>query len=418
MRTLLYNAGPIAHMSGGAWNEHEEQVFPTGMAIMIVDGRIDNIQDSSEVEMEFDINRDSSGTTSGIKLHDLGGKAVVPGLIDAHTHLLWGGDRSNELSLKRKGLSYREIAARGGGIQATVRATRAASDDELYRVGFMRLRNALRNGTTHLEAKSGYGLSTESELRLLAIMDSLNGRPDAPSIDPTWMGAHDIPSGVIQREYVEELIADQLPAVCEQGIARSADVFCEEGWFSVDDAETILQASRDAGLALRMHIDEFVDGGGGDLASSLKVVTADHAYCTPIDQRMRMMDANVMTGFLPGTPYSMGMPWPDMAEINEHKIPYTFATDFNPNCQTLSLPFVCSLMVQRCNVDPLDALRAVTVNAASTTPHPSGRRHGVVEAGGVANLNIVDSPYWEAMMMRPGSTPFCATVLDGEFIPH
>ena len=167
----------------------------------------------------------------------------------------------------------------------------------------------------------------------------------------------------------------------EQGLARSADVFCEPGWFSLEQSEDILRASRKEGLALRMHVDEFSDGSGGALACELGVETADHAYHTPFEVREAMKDRNVNTGFLPGTPYAMGDQWPDMHQVVESEIPFTLATDFNPNCRTLSLPFMCSLMVQRCGMHPLDALAAVSVRAGKTTPHPSGRPHGVLEEG-------------------------------------
>ncbi len=269
-----------------------------------------------------------------------------------------------------------------------------------------------------MEAKSGYGLSLEHELRLLEVADSLRTISHIPTLDLTWMGAHDVPKDSTKSEYVESLLSQQLPAVIEQGVARSADVFCEPGWFTLEDAEDILRASQDAGLATRMHIDEFADGGGGSLAAELGVATADHAYHTPLSSRLEMRDANVLTGFLPGTPYAMGDPWPDMTLVEEHEIPFTLATDFNPNCRTLSLPFMCSLLVQRCNLHPIEALKAVTVQAAKSTPHPSGHRHGQLMAGAVANLNIVDGPHWEAVALRPTGSPFKATVLNGRFIAH
>ena len=176
----------------------------------------------------------------------------------------------------------------GGGIRSTVAATRLAGDDELFALGYKRLREALRTGTTHLEAKSGYGLSTESELRLLQVASRLNGISHTPTIDSTWMGAHDTPPETPREAYVETLLSEQLPAVVEQGIARSADVFCEPGWFTVEESEDILRASRKAGLDLRMHVDEFVDGGGAELASALGVETADHAYHTPMEVRLDM----------------------------------------------------------------------------------------------------------------------------------
>ena len=166
------------------------------MGIVVNKGVIESIKSSMELVQEYSI---SSGTTApheDIKFHDVGGQAVVPGLIDAHTHLLWAGDRSKEVAWRREGLSYAEIATMGGGIQHTVRATREASDDHLFSLGYQRMREALRTGTTHLEAKSGYGLDTSSELRLIDIAAKLNDVAHTPSLDLTWMGAHDVPKGL------------------------------------------------------------------------------------------------------------------------------------------------------------------------------------------------------------------------------
>lgn len=416
MKRVLFNSGPVVHFAG-LNQSPEDSIYNDCKAIIIEDNVIESIQDSQDVEDEYSLQSIKQSDTH-LRVHDLKGSAVIPGLVDAHTHLLWAGDRSKEVAWKREGKSYAEIASMGGGIRHTVQATRTASDDHLTELGYQRLREALATGTTHLEAKSGYGLRTEDELRLLEIGSKLGSIKHVPSVDLTWMGAHDAPPGGSIEAYVDELLTQQLPAVVDQGLARSADVFCEPGWFSVEQSEELLRASRHAGLALRMHVDEFNDGGGGALAAELAVDTADHAYHTPLDVRKRMEEAGVVTGFLPGTPYSMGDAWPSMDRIEEESITYSLATDFNPNCRTLSLPFMCSLMVQRCGVHPLNALRAVTVNAARTTPHPSGLVHGRIVEGGVANLNVVDGPHWEAFALRPTGTPFSATILNGQFIAH
>lgn len=417
MRTILYNAGPLVQFGHVPEPSNEYSILPEGKAIIVSDGLIENIQDSQSVVEEYSLDPQSS-SSSDLNAIDLEGCAVVPGLIDSHTHLLWDGDRSQEVRWRREGLTYAEIAAKGGGIQHTVHATRHSSDETLFKLGYTRLREALRTGTTHLETKSGYGLTTESELRLLSIANQLNELNAVPSLDLTWMGAHDVPAECTMDQYVEQLLTEQLPAIAEQGLARSADVFCEPGWFDVESSEDILKSARKSGLSLRMHIDEFVDGGGGDLATALKVDTADHAYHTPIAARKAMRDAGVNTGFLPGTPYAMGDEWPNMAEVVEEAIPFTLATDFNPNCRTLSLPFMASLMVQRCHLHPLHALHAMTAGAAEITPHPTGNIHGRLVEGSVANINIVDGPRWEAVALRPTGTPFRATVLNGQFITH
>lgn len=418
VRTIYLNAGRMVHFGANRSND-EESTYAAGMAIVVESNQIMAISPSTEVVDEYGLHgQGASASIDGIHVHDLGGQAVVPGLVDGHTHLLWSGDRSQEVAWRQEGKTYAEIASMGGGIRSTVQSTRSATEDDLFATGYARLRSALRTGTTHMEAKSGYGLSTDSELKLLNVMNRLNTIEHTPSIDPTWMGAHDTPAETTREHYVESLLSEQLPAVVEQGIARSADVFCEPGWFTVEESEDLLKASKSAGLHLRMHVDEFVDGGGGELACSLGVDTADHAYHTPNDVRLSMKQAGVNTGFLPGTPYAMGDSWPDMEWVIEHQLPFTLATDFNPNCQTLSLPFMCSLMVQRCNVHPLKAIEAVTASAAKTTPHPSGLAHGVIAEGAVANFNIVDGPHWEAMCLRPSGSPFSGTVLGGNFITH
>lgn len=418
MRTIYINAGPMVHFGSGNAG-HEESIHGEQMGIVVNGETIETIKSSEELAAEWGLDGvPENGRHGDHAVFDLRGQSIVPGLVDGHTHLLWAGDRSQEVSWRREGKSYAEISALGGGIQHTVAQTREASDDLLVQLGYQRLREALRTGTTHLEAKSGYGLTTETELRLLELTERLNRIAHVPSIDSTWMGAHDVPTGTSSEAYVESLISEQLPAVVEQGIARSADVFCEPGWFSVEQSEDILISARKGGLDLRMHVDEFTDGGGGELAASLRVSTADHAYHTSMDTRLRMSEASVNTGFLPGTPYAMGDPWPDMSTIIDRGIGFTLASDFNPNCRTLSLPFMASLMVQRCGMHPLDALAAITVNAAKVSPHPSGTPHGCIVEGGAANFNIVDGPHWEAVTLRPSTTPFSGTVLNGQYISH
>ncbi len=413
MDRLLVNAGPIAHMSGdgpivGSIVDESDFVSPPGLGILVEDYTIKKIADSEELVSEF----------SSVDVIDLEGKAIVPGLVDSHTHLLWAGDRSREVAWKQKGMSYRQIAENGGGIAATVIPTRNASDSDLAHLGIERMRKALRNGTTHMEAKSGYGLDTETELRLLSIAENLAAIDNLPSLDLTWLGAHSSPPSKSIDEYYEEIMSEQLPAIVEQGIARSADVFCEPGWFTIEQTEEIMKQSKSKGLDLRLHIDEFVDGGGGDLAAELEVTTADHAHYTSEDSRQKMSDAGVNCGFLPGTPYSMGSDYPPFKECTENVWAWSIATDFNPNCRTLSLPFISSILVQRNDISPITALAASTRNSAETTPHPSGLKHGQIVEGGVANLNIVDGIFWEAWCLQPGHSPFAATMIEGNMIYH
>ncbi len=398
MRTIFYNIGSIQTMD-------ENDSLLVKKSIIVNNNLIENIVDSIE---EFE--------SSDAKFVDVGGRAIVPGFIDAHNHLLWAGDRFNEHNLRMQGKTYAEIANMGGGIMETVHQTRKASEKELHRIGINRLNEALRNGTTFMEAKSGYGLSTEHELRLLSIVDELKKEQNLPSIHSTWMGAHAVTPEHTYDSYTEEILSDQLPKVLDSNLAESADVFCEPGWFSVEQSEDILRSSRQGGLDLRMHVDEFKDGGGGELAADLGVRTADHAHHTSMDTRLKMKDAGVMTGFLPGTPYCNGDEWPNFAAVQGEGIPFTMATDFNPNCYINSIPFVGSLAVQRNGMNPFDALASVTREAAKSTPRSDELEHGVIKKGSIANFNILKSKHWESWCMTPSSSPIHSICLEGNYI--
>ena len=385
----------------------DESPISVGKSIIVNNNKIESIEESVA---EFE--------SSDAHFIDVGGRAIVPGFIDAHNHLIWSGDRFNEHNLRMQGHSYADIASMGGGIMQTVSSTRGSSNEELLAIGKTRLLEALRNGATYVEAKSGYGLSTEHELRLLKVVDQLKSEKTLPSIHSTWMGAHAVTPDHTYESYTEEILSDQLPAILDSKLADSADVFCEPGWFSIEQSEDILRASRRGGLDLRMHIDEFTDGGGGELAAELNVMTADHAHHTPMEARIAMKDAGVITGFLPGTPYFNGDRWPDFNAVQEMGIPFSMATDFNPNCYTNSIPFIGSLAVQRNGMSPYDALYCVTRHAALSTPRSDGIEHGVIKKGAIANFNILKSRHWESWCMAPSSSPVHSTCLEGQYIEY
>ena len=400
MRTIFHNIGSLQTMD-------DESPISVGKSIIVNNNKIESIEESVA---EFE--------SSDAHFIDVGGRAIVPGFIDAHNHLIWSGDRFNEHNLRMQGHSYADIASMGGGIMQTVSSTRGSSNEELLAIGKTRLLEALRNGATYVEAKSGYGLSTEHELRLLKVVDQLKSEKTLPSIHSTWMGAHAVTPDHTYESYTEEILSDQLPAILDSKLADSADVFCEPGWFSIEQSEDILRASRRGGLGLRMHIDEFTDGGGGELAAELNVMTADHAHHTPMEARIAMKDAGVITGFLPGTPYFNGDQWPDFNAVQEMGIPFSMATDFNPNCYTNSIPFIGSLAVQRNGMSPYDALYCVTRHAALSTPRSDGIEHGVIKKGAIANFNILKSRHWESWCMTPSGSPVHSTCLEGKYVEY
>ena len=389
----------------------EDNVYLSGKAIVEKSNRIEVFKDSEEIQDEF------SGSAD-VEFFDVAGKAIVPGFIDAHTHLLWSGDRSKEIRYRMEGKSYAEIEHMGGGITHTTYETRNATIDELNELGYVRLRNALSHGTTHIEAKSGYGLDAETELKLLQCGSMLSKQSHLPSLEHTWLGAHSFPKEMSQNEYVEHLVYEQLPAVVDQGIAHSADVFCEPGWFTVEQSEDILRAAKKEGLRLRMHIDEFQISGGAELAADLGVDTADHAFHTPLESRMLMKHASVNTGFLPAAPYVLGQEFHDYSEVIEHEIPFTLASDFNPNCQFISIPMIGSFAVQRSKLHPLQGLKCVTTQAAKFSSLPNELDDGSIREGNTATFNILHSTNWENWCQTPGTSPVHSTCLNGNHIIH
>ena len=399
---IFVNAGAMAHFSTGDLTQplvglqmsSSEQIHPPGFGFVVQSGIYKKIAHSEEILAEF-------GAESNI--HDFAGKSIIPGFVDAHTHLLWDGDRSNEIRMRQQGMSYAEIAAAGGGIRHTVSETRVS--DNLHRIGQERMEISLAHGTTSLEVKSGYGLDTETELRILQIYDDLYSESASPRLYPTWMGAHDIPHGLNRREYVEQILSEQLPAILDQGIATAADVFCEPGWFTIEDTEEICKEAARGGLTLRLHVDEFTDGGGLELAAELGAVTADHAIHSSDDARAAAADAGTMQGFLPGTPYVMGSDaWPPIQQCIDEEWPWTIATDFNPNCQSLSIPMAGSLVTHRLKIDPIASLAAVTRNAACGLNN-ADRLQGVIAEGAIANFIELKSSLVESWCQSPGHSP-------------
>ena len=406
-RHIFVNAGPIAHFSTGDLSKplvglemsSDEQIHPTGWGFVIESGRFSAISTSEEILSEYGRNSE---------IHDLSGRAIIPGFVDGHTHLLWDGDRSKEMRMRQQGMSYAEIAAAGGGIRYTVTQTRGS--DNLLEIGRTRMQTAVGHGTTSIEVKSGYGLNTESELKLLQLYSDLQQESNQLQMSLTWMGAHDIPHGLKRSEYVEQILSEQLPAVIEQGIATSADVFCEPGWFTLEDTEEICKEAKRAGLSIRLHVDEFANGEGLELAAELGAVTADHAIHSSDDARASAAEAGTLQGFLPGTPYVMGSEhWPPIQKCIDEEWPWTLATDFNPNCQSLSIPMTGSLVAHRLKIDPIAALAAVTRNPSTAFETESVDVQGVISVGAIANFSQLNSENIESWCQSPGHSPILKT---------
>ncbi len=402
---------------GEEMGDKDLNVYSKGLGILVEDGLILSIADSEELISEYAASWDRNSDKLGdMKIIDANGGAIVPGFVDSHTHLIWDGDRTNEMALRQRGLTYSDISKLGGGISKTVESTRSRSVEELVRLGVQRASNALKLGTTTMEAKSGYGLSTESELKILEATERVN-KISACEIQATWLGAHDIPKHIDKEEYIEELIGKQLSMVVQQGIAKWADVFCEPGWFTIDDTIEIITASKEMGLGSRIHADEFVDSGGLDIAAELGSISADHVAKSDDESRAKANDSGVMQTFLPGTQYVLGIDeFPPMKNCVENSWAFSIASDFNPNCNTISMPFVGSLATHRCGIDPITALAASTRNPSTTMMNNENVNFGVISENNPASFNILHSKKVESWCQSPGMNPISKTISNGVIV--
>ena len=336
---------------------------------------------------------------------DGSGHCAIPGLVDCHTHPCFAGDRVEEFSLRAAGASYEELHAEGGGILSTVRATRAASEDELERAVRRHAEWMLRAGTTTFEGKSGYGLDRDTELASLRAVSAAGGVP-------TWLGAHAVPPEFDDAEaYLDFALAEVLPEAA--GIAEAADVFLERGAFDAAQARRYLEACRDAGLALRLHGDQFSESGAVPLAIELGARSVDHLEATGTEGANALARSDVVGVLLPVSALFLGRPMPPGRALVDAGAAVALATDFNPGsafCE--SLPLVCSLACTQLRLSPAEALAACTVNAA----HVLGRADSVgrLAPGFAADVVLLDAPDWRYLAYHLGGDVVGAVVRGGD----
>jgi imidazolonepropionase len=323
---------------------------------------------------------------SNIAIVDAGNKVVMPGFVDAHTHPVFAGNRADEFEKRSSGVTYQEISAAGGGIRSTVRKTRAASEDELFAAASRYVQWFLRGGTTTIEAKSGYGLTLNDELKLLRVIHCMGPLRTIP----TFLGAHEIPDEYRgkREEYIKIVMHEMLPAA--RNLADFCDIFCEPHVFPVDDARRILLAARDHGFKLRMHVDQLGNSGGAQLAAELGATTADHLEHTDAAGIEAMRDKGVQPVLLPGSVYALGSKrYPDARAMIEAGLPVVLATDFNPGSSpTPSMPMILSLASTQMKMTPSESITAATINAAYSLQR--GREIGSLEPGKKADFVIHD----------------------------
>ncbi|WP_019122361.1 imidazolonepropionase [Brevibacillus massiliensis] len=347
---------------------------------------------------------------------DASGKLVTPGLVDPHTHHVYAGSREHEFNLRLQGATYMEIMNSGGGIHATTSATRAADRDTLFAESSRRLDQFLLHGVTTVEAKSGYGLTLEAELKQLEVAALLNERHPVDVVS-TFMGAHAVP-----REYKEDperfvdcVITEMVPEVARRKLAEFNDVFCERGVFTPEQSRRILEAGLEWGLLPKIHADEIEPYGGSELAASLGAVSADHLLKAS-DQGIRMMaEAGVIAVLLPGTAFFLLAESANGRKMIDAGVPVALSTDCNPGSSpTVSLPLIMNLGCLRMGMTPAEVLAATTINAAHEIGR--GKQIGSIEPGKKADITIFDVPNYLALQYRYGVNHVHSVIKNGAVV--
>lgn len=386
MKLAVVNCSQVVTLAGPARPRVGAEMREVGIvapgALLVSNGIIEKVGSKAEIE---------SLIAADDQVLDAGGRIVLPGFVDAHTHPVFAGTRVGEFEERIKGATYQEIAARGGGIQSTVNRTRAASVDDLVTTGKRYASWFLRGGTTTVEAKSGYGLSLEDEIKMLRVIRRLD-EETALRYVPTFLGAHTIPLEYRNRrnEYVSLVIDEMLPQIAQQKLAEYCDVFCEENVFTADESWRILSAARCHGLGLRIHADQLSLGGGAKLAAELGTITADHLEHTDAEGIAALKSAGVQPVLLPGSVYALGSAhYPAAREMIDAGLAVVLATDFNPGSSpTPSMLTVLSLAATHLKMTPAEAVTAATINAAYSLNR--GAQLGSLEQGKIADFVIHD----------------------------
>jgi len=333
---------------------------------------------------------------------DATGQVVLPGFVDSHTHLIFAGSRADEFEQRLQGLTYQQIAERGGGINATVSRVRAASKDELKALARPRLRRLLQHGVTTVEVKSGYGLTVADEIKCLEAIAELNAEGPLELV-PTFLGAHAVPPEYRgdRDGYLRLLIDDMLPEVARCRLAEFCDVFCETGVFSVEESRRILVRARDLGFRLKLHADELTPLGGAELAARLGATSADHLLCVTDAGIDALARSGTVATLLPGTAFFLGMPYAPARRLIERGVPVALASDCNPGtCPTENLPLVGVMACTQMKMLPAEAVNALTLNAAAALGRSD--RVGSLEPGKQADLVICDVPDYRHLFYHFG----------------
>lgn len=369
-------------------------------AVAIQDGKITWVGKTSELS-----------STGNAKLISANGAIVTPGLIDSHTHPVFAGNRAHEFEMRLQGKSYLEIAEAGGGIACTVESTRNATEEELYQLAKPRLERMVTFGVTTVEAKSGYGLNWDSELKSLNVINRLKNELPM-GVVTTYMGAHDIPPEYKDKtdDYVRLVCEEQIPKVAEDNLADCCDVFCEKGYFDIDQSRKILLTAKEHGLKIKIHAEEFNDLGGAKLAAEVGCLSADHLLHISDEGIASLKEKNVVATLLPGTAFYLRVDYAPARKILEAGCDVAIATDFNPgSCMSENLQLTMTLACLQMKMLPYEVIKSVTINGAKAL----GLDH---DRGSVANDKRADLVFWKADSYHELLYHFGVNLVDKVFI--
>lgn len=376
---LVTLAGPERPRTGSELSDLS--IVPDG-GMLVSDGAILATGPSDIIEKQI---------SDDTEVVDATGRVVLPGFVDAHAHPVFAGNRLDEFEMRARGATYEDIAAGGGGIRSTVRKTRAATEDQLLAQAIKHADWFLRCGTTTVEAKSGYGLSVEDEMKILRVVRRLN-KETVIEFVPTFLGAHAIPEDFQSApdRYVRLVIDEMIPRIADERLAEFCDIFCERGYFDVETSRKILNTASERGLGIRMHADQLTNGGGAELAAELGAVTADHLEQTEAPGITAMKRAGVQPVLLPGSVYALGKTrYPRAREMIEAGLAVVIATDFNPGSSpTPSMQMILSFAATQMKMTPAEGVTAATINAAYSLRR--GDLIGSLEPGKRANFVLFD----------------------------
>jgi imidazolonepropionase len=408
----VVNCGQLVTVAGPARARVREELRELSIieqgAMLIRNGAIEQVGPQALL---------TSQLPSDCEILDAGNGVVLPGFVDAHTHPIFAGTRVDEFERRTAGATYEEIAAAGGGIRSTVRKTRAASEDELFQIAKRRADWFLRGGTTTVEAKSGYGLTLEDELKMLRVIRRLNSAGPLRYVS-TFLGAHEVPDEYRGRtaEYVGLLIDQMLPRVAREKLAEYCDVFSEPTAFDLSSSRKILEAAKALGFGIRMHADQLTHSGASQLAAELGASTADHLERIDELDIRALAQAGVQPVLLPASVYCLGRhKFPPAREMIEAGLAIVLATDFNPGSSpTPSIPFVLSLASTQMRMTPAEAITSTTINAAYSLGR--GGQIGSLETGKRADFVIHDCSDYREISYFVGIESARAVYIDGQCV--